>query len=274
MSYVDLHTALRNWSYDPERISVRKIRGGDGVPRIQMRVELGILQMDVDGRPDGLTPLGFESFLACHRRRLAQFEERNGTTLGFALTPRHCAELRFESSLYYRRFVALFVLEEYAEVVRDTSHNLAIFDLCHDFALEPADRMALESFRPYVMMMDARSRAHQSLVDSDPACALAHVNRGIMHIRAFFEDRGESQLVESSEDMRILHALASDVRSKMPQDTLAVARKQLQEAVAEERFEEAVRLRETIRSLHAGHERPKQTTGSDAGSEECGLGFA
>ncbi len=249
MSYIDLQTALSNWHYDPERISVRKIRGGDAAAKIQMRVELGILQMEMNGRPDGLRPLGFDSYLACQHRRLAQFEERNGTTLGFALTPQHCAELRTETSLFYRRFVALFVLEEFDAVVRDTSHNLAIFDICRDYAMEPGDRAALETFRPYVMMMDARARAHQALFDNEPDSALAHVNRGIMHVRAFFEERGEIAAMEHSEDLRILQTLASEVRAKLPANSLTFAHQELKTAIAEERFEEAARLRDTIRNI-------------------------
>lgn len=250
MSYVDLQTTLKNWPYDPERISVRKIRGSDGLPKIQMRVELGVLQMESTGRPDGLRPLGFDTLLACHQRRLAQFEERNGTTLGFVLNPQHCAELRLECSIFYRRFVACFVLEEFDAVVRDTSHNLAIFDLCRDFALDPPDRQALESFRPYVMMMNARARAHQALQEHQPESALAHVNRGIMHIRSHFEERGDEAAIEQSEDLRILNTLLAEVRRNIPEDSLAIAQQELRAAIAEERFEEAARIRDVIRQYH------------------------
>lgn len=214
MSYIDLQTALRNWPYDPERISVRKIRGGDGRLKVQMRVELGIMQMEVDGRPDGLRPLGHESLLSYHRHRLNDFERRNGVNLGFALTPEQCAELRAEASLYYRRFVAEFVLDEFAEVIRDTSHNLSVFDFCRDYALEQSDRTLLESFRPYVMMMNARARAHQALHENNLRSAIAHVNRGIAHIRAFLDGRMEPEIIEQSEDLKILRSLAVDLRSK------------------------------------------------------------
>ena len=94
MSYVDLQQALRDWPYEPEKISVRMILGGDGTVRIQMRVELGILQMEAQGRPDGYRPHGCESLLAYHRRRLAKHEHRNGTALGFSLSRDDCRALR------------------------------------------------------------------------------------------------------------------------------------------------------------------------------------
>jgi hypothetical protein len=63
MCYIDLHETLSAWPYDAEQISVRKIVGLDGAVRIQMRVELGVLQMEVSGRPDGTRPHGSASVL-------------------------------------------------------------------------------------------------------------------------------------------------------------------------------------------------------------------
>ena len=250
MSYIDLHTVLRDWPYEPEQISVRKILGMDGVVRIQMRVEMGVLQLEVEGRPDGVRPHGCESLVAYHQQMLAGYEERNGTQLGFQLDPEECQELRFETSLYYRRYVAQFVLEEYSGVYRDTSHNLGVFDLCRDYAMEEADRTALEGFRPYVLMMDARARAEDAMQEGESASALAHVNRGMMHIRTYLEQQGQTEAIEESEEMKVLQALGVELRAKMPQDSLIVTRKALRDAVEQERFEEAAKLRDALKELH------------------------
>ena len=47
---------LREWEFDPGEISVRLIEAGDGREVLQMRVELGLLQLEVDRRPDGRRP--------------------------------------------------------------------------------------------------------------------------------------------------------------------------------------------------------------------------
>lgn len=250
MSYIDLYATLQEWPYDPDQISVRKILGADGKVRIQMRVELGVIQMEESGRPDGLRPHGCDSLLDFHRRRLNVHEERNGTPLGFVLTPAQCQELRNEASLFYRRFVARFVLEEFNEVVADTAHNLAIFDLCRDYAHEAEDRNALEPFRPYVLMMDARSRAYQALHERQPASALAHVNRGILHIRQVLDQRGESDAVARCEEIKMLRAMASEISSEMPEDSLILTRRALRTAIENEHFEEAARLRDALRNLN------------------------
>ena len=249
MSYIDLHATLQDWPYDADQISVRKILGTDGLVRIQMRVELGILQMEAEGRPDAARPHGCTSLLEYHKRRQVKHDERNGTSLGFVLTPQQCQDLRAEASLFYRRFVALFVLEEFEEVVRDTTHNLLIFDMCREFARESEDRNCLESFRPYVVMMNARSNAYHALQENQLSSALAHVNRGILNIRAFYELRGDANAAEGCEEMKILRTLTSELAAQMPQDSLVVTRRALRAAIEREQFEEAARLRDALKNL-------------------------
>lgn len=267
MSYIDLHSALSDWSYEPDKISVRKILGTDSAVRIQMRVELGVLQMEAQGRPDGATPHGCESLLSYHKKRLARHDQRNGTMLGFGLTPQECYGLRLEASLFYRRYIALFVLEDFADVTSDTSHSLGIFDLCRDFALESSDRVSLEEFRPYVLMMDARARAYQALEEAQPDSALAHINRGIMHIKAHYENYGQAEAEQSSEELKMLRNLALELSERVPKDSLIVTRKALRTAIEQERFEDAARLRDSLKNLYpfdardAAADKPKRSTG-------------
>ena len=250
MSYIDLHSALRDWPYDPEKISVRKIQGVDGAVRMQLRVELGIIQMQVDGRPDGTLPCGFGSLLEYHQQRLARHTERNGTPLGYAVQPRECEALRLEASLYYRRYVGFFVLEEFDGVVRDTDHSLKIFDLCRDYAMDPADGTALEEYRPYVLMMHARGQAFQAIAEGQPASALAHVNRGILAIKSHLEQSGPPELLENCDEIAVLRTLSAELDGQMPDGSILVTRKALREAIEQEHFEEAARLRDELRNLY------------------------
>lgn len=255
MSYIDLHATLGDWPYDSEQISVRKIVGMDGAVRIQMRVELGVLQMDVAGRPDGFRPFGCETLLEYHLNRLHIHESRNGTSMGFGLPPESCQALREEASLFYRRYVAFFVLEEYPQVVIDTTHNLAIFDLCRDHAMEQADRECLESFRPYVLMMRARAQALDALAQAEYASALAHVNRGLLELEAHFEGCGKPDAAQTSEEVKMLRAVGTEVARQMPQDSLVVARKALRAAIEQERFEEAARIRDELKTRFQAHQK-------------------
>ena len=40
---------LRDWPYDPHGISVRKKKGDDGRDVLQMRLDLGLLQLETNG---------------------------------------------------------------------------------------------------------------------------------------------------------------------------------------------------------------------------------
>ncbi len=247
MSYVDIQPTLEDWPYDADQISVRKIMSADGAVRIQMRVELGLLQMESEDRPDGLKPFESASLLDYHRGRLADYEKRNGTTLGFTISPNQCHELRYEASIYYRRYVALFVLEDFEDVITDTRHNLDIFDLCRDCAREQEDRSCLESHRPYLLMMDARARAYHALQEDEPASALAHVNRGIMHLKSYFADFDQPELEENSEELVMLNRLATEVAQHIPEDSLVITHRALRAAIEQEQFEEAAKLRDRLK---------------------------
>ena len=71
----DITNLLNEWMYEPDEVMVRIVPGEDGRSKIQLRVDLGLLQMEMDGRPDGVRPEGCESWLdyyeqyaACARR--------------------------------------------------------------------------------------------------------------------------------------------------------------------------------------------------------------
>ncbi len=48
-----LDDLLAKWSFDPSTLNVRLVKGKDGRDVIQMRVDMGILQLETTGRPDG-----------------------------------------------------------------------------------------------------------------------------------------------------------------------------------------------------------------------------
>jgi len=59
----DITPLLKGWDYEPGTINVRKVTGLDGAAKLQMRLDLGLLQMEMMGRPDGARPHGCESLL-------------------------------------------------------------------------------------------------------------------------------------------------------------------------------------------------------------------
>lgn len=245
----DLRPILDNWDYEPGQINVRKIRGLDNRIKIQMRVDLGVIQMEIEGRPDGQRPYNHESLLHYHTARIAAHQRRNGTELGFALDSEECRALREEAMQYYQRYLANFVLEEYEAVVRDTQRNIDALDLCAAYASEDQDRFFMEQYRPYIIMMNARSKAMGAMRRNAYRTAMAHVESGLKTIKAFFVRFGEPGAYRESSEVMVLKALRKEVRKRLPEDPIRKARKKLERAVREERYEDAARLRDELDAL-------------------------
>ena len=94
MTHVDISEILGEWPYDPMR-NVRRITCLEGRDKLQVRLPLGLEQYELDGRPDGQRPEGFDSFLELLEHRL---ENEAGRA---ELTPEDCTRLHEEGVLYY-----------------------------------------------------------------------------------------------------------------------------------------------------------------------------
>jgi len=249
MASHDLRRILAGWEYEPNQITVRKITGDDGTLKIQMRLDLGILQMEVSGRPDGQRPHGYESLLAYQEHRLQKHVDKNGTELGFELSPDDCQALREEAVQYYHRYLAEFVLEDFAGVQRDTARNIQVLDLCRQQGREESDRAALEQYRPYLIMMNTRAQVHLSLRRGAFRKALGQVEEGLNAIQEIFNEAGQDEAFEEATEVGILKALHGEISARLPVDPLEKLQQQLQKAVDEERYEDALVIREKIDAI-------------------------
>ena len=244
----DIQPIIEGWNYRPGQVTVRRISGQNGKEKLQMRLQLGVLQMEYSGRPDGQRPYGYESLLEYFTSILDKLKGQDKED-DFDLTVQDCADLRDEALQYYYRYLSLFDLGDHATVIRDTDHNLRVFDLVKAYAKTAADRFSLEQYRPYVVMMNARSRASIALRDNDLNAAYKALQDGMDLVRKFFEDHGQPKLAEKSDEYRVMSKQANELREVLPRDPLGVLRERLDAAVKEERFEEAARLRDKIRKL-------------------------
>jgi len=240
---------LSEWPFEPGRILARRIDGSDGKPKLQIRVDLGVLQLELNGRPDGARPDGFDSLFDMHTARLAQFTEHNGGPAGFILTSDECKALREEAVQYYHRYVALHSLGEFPAVIADTNHNLELFDLCNAFGQSEHDRSVLEQFRPYVLMMRTRAEAEQSIAQKKPKDALAAIDRGLRLIKQVYEDAGAGEHFDDSSEVQLLRGMRDALVPKLPTSQRVELRERMQAALAAENYELAAILRDELRML-------------------------
>jgi hypothetical protein len=246
---VDLTRLLNDWPYEPGKLNVRLITAEDGEQRLQVRLDLGILQMFVDGRPDGQKPNGFDSLLEMHEARLDEASAATDGQTKFSLSADECEELRSEAVQYYHRYMALLVLEDYEGVVRDTTRNLRVLDLCAAHAETEADRAALEQFRPYITMMRARAMASQALKDNEPKAALHAIDEGLEALKQYFSENGEPDLFEQSSEVQMLKGMREALVPKLPVSQKSELRARLARAIEQENYELAAILRDELRLL-------------------------
>ncbi len=251
---LDLSTILEDWPYEPGKISVRKIVGDDGRPKIQLRLDLGMLQMEVQGRPDGERPHGFESYLEFYEDRLRLHRDQYGREEGFSLSPEDCQLLRSESVMYYHRYLSEFALEEFDAVERDTARNLRVMDLCRRFAQTGPDKVTLEQYRPYVVMMHTRARALQAIARDDYRAARQAVMEGMDTLRVFMESPEADLLSEGRGELTVLETLLDEIDRQRPMDPIETLERSLAEAIEQERYEDAAVLRDRLSAMRRDDE--------------------
>lgn len=242
----DLSVMLHGWDYNSNEVTVRKILGADGREKIQMRLDLGVLQMEMSGRPDGKRPYGFESLLEYHLDR-KESEEDEGNWSSWMLDSEECGEIKQEAMQYYYRYLSLFHLGDYWSVIRDTERNISAFDLIRDHAEEENDRMSLEQFRPYVLMMNARARACIALEEKNYDRALDLIHAGMDSIKEFFSSIERDDLIESCREIQFLDEWAERIETNRPLTPADRLRRELTLAVEEEDYERAAQLRDQLR---------------------------
>ncbi|MFH1747658.1 MAG: hypothetical protein ABIG44_11500 [Planctomycetota bacterium] len=243
----DLRNILDGWDYEPGKISVRKIIGRNGQEKVQTRIDMGVLQIELDDRPDGECQFGHESYLDFLEHQLAKHAELYGDDDDYVLTPEDCQELRHEAYLYYQRYLSLFVLEDFERVVRDTTRNLRVIDFCERFAGAEEDRVALSKQRGYVLMMNIRAQAYLALADEDFGAALATVDAGIAQVRSLTMCPREEEYEEDNyAEERVLKELRREIIEKMPADDPLRLQTELAAALAQEDYEQAASIRDAL----------------------------
>ena len=85
---LDIRPILAGWEFDPDRVQVRMIAGEDGSEKIQMRIDLGLMQMEIAGRPDGQRPRAMSRCWNPTKPRRATAEAAGDR---FTLGPDQCA---------------------------------------------------------------------------------------------------------------------------------------------------------------------------------------
>jgi hypothetical protein len=253
----DITPIVAGWDFNPDELQVRLITVLDGSEKIQMRIDLGLLQMELSGRPDGDRPYGHESLLEYHEERASLAADAGKS---YALDPAACSQLMREGLQYYHRYLSAFHLQKYDLVARDTERNLRLFAFVVRHATRQRDKIEFDRYRPYVLMMKARARALQAMAQADFGLALREIDDGIDQIRQFLRDYRQEENESECPELGFLTRWRREVENDRPAGPVERLEQQLALAISRENYEEAARIRDQLSALRSVSVEEKQKT--------------
>jgi len=246
----DISHVLSGWTYDDdEGMQVRIVEGQDGSPKIQLRIDLGVMQMEMEGRPDGSRPYGCESLLHYYRGLADAYRSLHGWYEGFELDEQDCAALRQESLQYYHRRISYMALQEYGASVADADHNLQILDFLKAFARSREDWLASEQYRAFILSHRVQCQSLQHLSREDVRAALLEVERGIRQLREIFAEQNRLDEYEDSVELAVLEDLQRKVEARYHVTHRQRLQLLLDDALRREDPDVAAELRAQLREL-------------------------
>jgi hypothetical protein len=228
---------LRDWPYDPSGISVRKRKGNDGRDVLQMRLDLGLLQLETTGRPDGTRPHGADTFYDHLVLRTLQDGE-------YAMSEEDCDEADREFVQYYHRRICWLALREFENAVKDADHTLKLMDFCREHSPDEQWTMSHEQYRPFVMFHRTQAAALSALAEVGAEAAVEELNRGLEQIRQVFVQYDAEDEFDDDELVSRLMELRESLRQHF--QVGRTLQEQLADAVANEKYELAAQIRDEL----------------------------
>ena len=230
---------LQDWDYDSQSIRARIVAGQDGEADVlQMRVEMGIIQMAIDGRPDGIHPEGFATYLDY----LLQEEISQGNE--WDLNDEQCMEVDREFMQFYQRRISWLSIKEYQQVVRDADHTLALMDFCKRHSPDDGWTIVHEQYRPFVLFHRTQAAAYHQLNESTPQAAIECINDGLNTIRSIFESHDLEEHFDEDELVSQLRDIRESLRDEY--NVGKTLHEQLADAIASEQYERAAEIRDQL----------------------------
>ncbi len=239
----DIDSLLKTWKFRPGEVTARLIKARSGRDVLQMRIDMGVIQMETDLRPDGQRPNGAETYYDY----LVGEVIREGDD--FRLTKEQCAEADREFSQYYQRRLCWLAIREYRRAVRDADHSLAFMDFVREHAADEEWALSHEQYRPFVLFHRIQAAALAALEEHGAEPAIEEINAGLKSFRELFARYHAEDHYADDELVKRLLEMRESVRERY--EVGRTLTEQLAEAVRAEDYELAARIRDRIRSGEA-----------------------
>ena len=237
----DIDAVLHGWDHKPGLVQARLVQARDGRQVIQMRVDLGVLQLETTGRPDGARPHGHRTY---HEYLQEQVRVASKGDSAFVLSEEQCLEADREFFQLYHRRICWLALRQYAKAIRDADHTLAFMDLVKSHSPSDDYTQAHEQYRGFVLYQRVCAAADQALEKDKPDQAIDEIRAGLERMRAFFASFDAEEHMDQNGMVQHLREQEKALRGKF--HIKATLHEQLEQAIASEDYEKAAQLRDTI----------------------------
>jgi hypothetical protein len=240
--YHDIDAALQGWEYKPGVVQARLVQAQDGRQVIQLRVDLGLLQIETTGRPDGARPHGCETYCE-YLQKQAHIVEGSGQT--FTLNEEQCQEADREFVQYYHRRLCWLALRNYGRAVADADHTLGFMGFVRDHSPNEEYTQAHEQYRAFVLFQRTQAAAAFALEKEAPEEAIDAIAIGLNQIREFFVAYGAEDQVDENPMIQQIRKMEESLRET--HNITETLQEKLDRAIANEEYEAAARLRDALR---------------------------
>ena len=202
-----------------------------------MRIEMGILQLEIKGRPDGERPEGHPTYFD-----LLQHEA--DAEVEMTMTEQQCSETDREFVQFYHRRICWLAMREFDRAKEDADHTLALMDFCHKHSPDETWTLSHEQYRPFVLFHRTQAATLSALENDDAETAIEEVNFGLNRLENLYSSFEELEDFEENELVARLIELRESVREKF--EVGRTLQEQLGDAIASEQYELAAKLRDKL----------------------------
>jgi tetratricopeptide (TPR) repeat protein len=233
---------LRDWPFEADELGVRLLKGSDNRDIIQVRVDLGILQLETTGRPDGQRPGGFATMLA-------KLQKAESEAPDFELDDEACCDVDAEFVQFYHRRMAWLRLQRFDAAVRDADHTLALMDFCREHS--PCEEWTFqhEQHRAFVLFHRYQAAALFAIEQQRAEEAIDELTQGLGLISENFDDLGWEDQFENDELVERLTQMRESIRTDFAIGPSL--KEQLAQAIETEQYELAAQLRDKIAATNS-----------------------
>lgn len=238
----DIDSALQGWEFKPGVVQARLVQARDGRQVIHMRIDLGVLQIETTGRPDGTRPHGCDTYLE-YLHQQARMAASGGHP--FVLSEEQCEEADREFLQFYHRRICWLALRNFTRAIADADHTLAFMDLVRDHSPSEEYTQVHEQYRGFVRFHRTQAASSLALERDDPEGAIDEIREGLRHLRAFFALFEVEEHMEEDGMVQKLRKMERSIRDRHKIE--ATLQEQLEQAIANEEYETAARIRDALR---------------------------